>query len=159
MRPPDMRKPAGVRAFGEGTTGRSASTPPALQVQRLPSDLRFSGVLLDAEHLEAADSLARSTASESALSAIALWRKHSERLPYLVVAGELHRPSGRVVGGLAGTWRQATGLFALSMARFCEISEAEGVDFSSGWLLFVTDERAQEVRSLMAEAQQVAGHS
>ena len=156
---PQKRRAPCEGALGETTTGRGDSKPAILQAQRLPSDLRFSGVLLDAEHMDAADTLARSTTSESALSAIALWRKHSERLPYLVVAGELHRPSGRVVGGLASTWTQATGLFALAMARFCEISETEGVDFSSAWLLFVTDERAKQVRSMMADAQQVAGHS
>jgi len=155
--PPTNESPACEAGPGKATTGRGNSIPAEFQAQRFPSDTRLCGLILDAEHLDAADSLAQSTKSESALAAISLWRKYLSRFPFLVVAGELHRPHGRIVGGLAGTWTDALALFGRAMARFHEIAEVSGVDFSSAWMPFLTDERQREVRSLIAEAQQCAG--
>jgi len=142
------------------------SSPNAFTEQRCPSDSRFVGLLLDAEHVGAVDELIGLTKSAQAVELVRYWRGHLDRkseavqrFPFIVLGGELHRKAGRITGGLAAEWHSALSLFSFVMQRFNEIAEVGSVDFSSAWMMFLTEPRQQQVKALIAEAQECGGSS
>jgi len=131
-------------------------TPAPANIQ-LPSNLRAAGLLLDPEHAHMAGELLRRVKNDTAISTLATWRRSLERLPFLVLAGELHKPRGAVIGGLAQDWTNAKALFCMASQRFDELAQARGRDFSAAWFMFLVEDRRQQIAEIAADAQQPAG--
>lgn len=124
---------------------------------KLPANLAATGLLLDPEHVGDVREVIRRTKNEQAISLLAAWRRSLDRLPFAVLAGDLHRAKGGIVGGLAPDWPAAMMLFRSSTLRLDELAATRGSDFSSAWLLLVNEERQHEIQALAARSQTTTG--
>jgi hypothetical protein len=126
---------------------------------RLPSNLRMAAIVADSAHVHLAPELIRLTHSEEAVALLALWKRRIEDTPYLIVAGEMHKPRGGIVGGLAQDWQHALTLFRLTKSRLDDVASAGGGNFTSAWVFLLDAERVQEVQAIIAQTQSVEGRA
>ena len=112
--------------------------------------------MLDVAHANITGKIIRQTKNEQALAMLSLWRRSLGRFPFVVLAGELHKRNRGVVGGCASDWSSAKLLYELAVRRLGEVAHKSG-GFTSCWILFLEEARAQDIESLAAHSQQVEG--
>lgn len=158
--PPPKKQSAACEAAPGLTSGQGRrDSRPAVGLTQFPSNLRCSGLIAHAEHVEAVQRMVARMPNETAAAMLRLWSGCLGRMPYAVIGGRLHAAGGYVVGGLARDWEQARALFSFAMLRFGEVAEAQGEDFSSAWLMCIDPERTREIQMMIALAQETGGNA
>ena len=125
---------------------------------RLPPNTRAIGIFVDSDHVGKVPRIIQHTNNEEACRLLSLWRREVCRFPFFVLAGQLGRHDGGIVGGLAADWQEALYLHAYARARLDYIA-ARGASFLSVWGLLLSDERRDAVLAIVAATQSVGGHA
>jgi hypothetical protein len=87
-----------------------------------------------------------------------VWLK-SRQFGFVVLAGQLERPDGGIVGGLADTWSAALQLFRLTADRLDEAAEERSQPFTSRWYLYLNPERQAQMAHVLPDALLVGGEA
>jgi len=139
------------------SNNKCAAGQRSAELSSYPENTRMVGLMLDREHVADAEELIRVQQNQDAITLLRSWKNSS--YPFVLVAGQLYHSDGGSLGGFAANWDSTIKLFRMVSARLDSLANDSVGSFTSIWMLFLTEDRIQQMRALIAEAQQVAGRA